>query len=134
MTYPRRLGLTGAICLAAMIGSGAAEAQPPGRKTSASAAPSPPKVFGGRVLEVDPKNTWFVMQGGGSKRYPRVRIQHDKKTRWTGIKAKAAKLKPGDSVRVNATLVKDITFKAVDVEVQDPNAQPVAGKLSGAVR
>jgi hypothetical protein len=85
--------------------------------------------FGGRVLSVDAKTGSFVMQGGGSKRYPRPRILHDKRTRWTGVRAKKLALKAGDSVRVEAVPEKDGAFRAVSIEVQAPERPPKAASF-----
>jgi hypothetical protein len=83
------------------------------------------KTFGGAVLEVHPAQRWFLMTGGASKKYPRVHITYDAKTRWTGVPLRGRALKVGERVQVIAT-PKGEVFRAQIVEVQDPNPRPGA--------
>jgi len=82
-----------------------------------------PKLFGGKVLEVHQKQHWFLMNGGASRKYPRVRILHDSKTKWTGVPLAGRALRLGEPVQVTAIPVGD-AFRAVNVLVLDPNAEP----------
>lgn len=88
-------------------------------------AQSPRKTFGGPVLEVHPEQHWFLMTGGASKKYARVHIVYDAKTRWTGVPLRGRALKVGERVQVIATPQGEV-FRAQIVEVQDPNPRPGA--------
>jgi hypothetical protein len=95
-----------------------------GGQLSALGGPAPrPKLFGGKVLEVHPDQHWFLMNGGASKKYPRIRIVHDRKTRWTGVPLRGRALRLGEPVQVTALPAGD-AFRAVNVLVLDPHAEP----------
>jgi len=82
------------------------------------------RTFGGKVLEVHAPDGWFLMQGGASKKHPRVKILLDKKTAWSGVPLKGKPLQVGQPVQVLAVPVRDETFRALSVEVIDPSAKP----------
>lgn len=81
------------------------------------------KTFGGAVVEAHPEQHWFLMTGGASKKYPRVRISYDGKTRWTGVPLRGRALKIGERVQVIASLQGEV-FRAQTVEVLDSEARP----------
>ena len=89
------------------------------------------KVFGGKVLESHAPENWFLMKGGASKKYARVRINVDKKTRWSGVPLKGQPLKEGDPVQVTGVPAADGAFRALTVEVLDPKAQPGGNAAKG---
>ncbi|MCC2668426.1 MAG: hypothetical protein K0Q72_897 [Armatimonadetes bacterium] len=82
------------------------------------------KTFGGKVLKSHAAAGWFVMKGGASKKYAQVRINFDKKTRWGGVPLKGRSLREGDPVQVIGVPAGDGAFRALTVDLQDPNAQP----------
>jgi len=106
-----------AVALAAGVGwvqdAGAAE----GRKMS----------FGGHVRETVPREKWFVMNGGSSKKYAQVKIRYDAGTKWSGLPRKGGVPAVGAPVRVECTEQKDGSWRAVSVWVQDPKDQPTQG-------
>jgi hypothetical protein len=63
------------------------------------------------------------MIGGASRKYAQVRINHDKKTRWTGMPLAGRALRLGERVQVTA-LPDGAAFRASNVLVLDPNAEP----------
>jgi len=85
-------------------------------------------IFGGKVLEVHQSQHWFLMNGGASRKYSRVRIHHDQKTRWTGVPLAGRALRLGEPVQVTVVPAGD-AFRAVNVLVLDPNARP-GGSIS----
>lgn len=85
-----------------------------------------PKLFGGKVLEVRQDQHWFVMNGGASRKYSRVRINYDAQTKWTGVSLGGRPLRLGEPVQVTATPQGD-AFRASVVLVLDPNATPAGG-------
>ena len=89
-------------------------------------ATAPEKMFLGRVLEVDPANKWFRMQGGGSKKYPRVKMVVEKSTRWLGQVPRPARVRTGDFVRARGPLLNGDTFRAVSVELLPKDERPIA--------
>jgi hypothetical protein len=90
-------------------------------------ATAAPRVFGGKVYEVDVAHHRFVMQGGGSKRFPRVTVLFDAKTKWSGLPRKSH-LRPAENVRVEVLPVQGqgATFRALTVFIQPP--QPIPSK------
>ena len=108
--------------------AGAGQQSPPPRP----AASSGPKVFGGKVLEANPSGGWFIMQGGASKRYARVKVLYDKQTHWSGMARADHKVRAGDAVRVNAVPDRDSAFRATSLELQQPNEHPSAAGIRGA--
>jgi len=101
----------------------------PGRLAAQQAS----KTFGGKVLEANGAGGWFIMQGGASKRYARVKILLDKRTKWTGVPRKEKTVRPGDNVRVVATSTPEGAFRATSLDLQDPQARPAAA-AAGRVR
>jgi hypothetical protein len=118
MSYAVSIALL--LMLLATVGSG---------PVRGGAAPTT-KTFGGKVLEVNDRERWFVMQGGASKRYARVKILVAKTTSWTGVASKRNKLRPGDPVRVVAAPDTETAFRAVSVQVLDPSEKPVGASPS----
>ncbi len=121
--------LPAALALLALTGC----RQPPEQISQAAAAapkPTGPKTFGGPVLEVNTKENWFVMRGGGSQRYARVKILLDKKTKWTGLPVENRMPKVNQVVRVQTAAPKGDDFPAVTVHVHDPNERPQLGGAS----
>lgn len=92
-------------------------------RVSATEGHPRPKLFGGKVLEVHQDQHWFVMNGGASRKYSRVRINYDAKTKWTGVRLDGRALRLGEPVQVTATPQGD-AFRASVVLVLDPNASP----------
>jgi len=90
--------------------------------------------FGGSVREANPREKSFVMNGGASKKYARVKVRYDDATKWTGLPRKAGMPAVGAPVRVECVEEKDGTFRAVSIRLQNPNEKPVGGKLSGSGR
>src|SRR2546426_378658 len=88
------------------------------------------KLFVGPVLQTNPREGWFIMRGGGSKRYARVQIRCDGKTQWSGIDIKQKKVKPGDPVRVTAVPDKAGRFRAITLHKIDPHQKPSMGRPS----
>jgi hypothetical protein len=88
-------------------------------------------IFGGKVLEVHQDQHWFLMNGGASRKYSRVRILHDAKTKWTGVPLAGRALRLGEPVQVTATPAGD-SFHATNVLVLDPNARPGGSGSTGA--
>jgi hypothetical protein len=82
-----------------------------------------PRVFGGVLYEVDAARRSFVMKGGGSRRFPRVTVLHDAKTKWSGLPRKQH-LRPGENVRVEVLPVQGATFRALTVFIQPPQPTP----------
>jgi len=96
----------------------------------ATPAPAASKVFGGKVLRINPKAKSFTLNVPASRKYPQVTVTVDGKTTWSGIVSRFQALKVGQVLTVNCTPVKDTTFKAVSVNVPDPNMKPSAGGSS----
>lgn len=91
--------------------------------SGADTRPTRPMIFGGKVLEVHQDQRWFLMNGGASRKYSRVRILHDLKTKWTGVPLAGRALRLGEPVQVTVVPTGD-AFRAVNVLVLDPNAVP----------
>ena len=99
---------------------------------TASHPPGPKKMmFRGNVKEAAPggKFTWFVMNGGGSKKYQRVKILVNPRTRWEGLGKKPRKLPMGAPVCVDGVQVSDLVFRATRIEGLDPEAAPNAARF-----
>lgn len=115
------------VALAAPAALGASGGSQARAKTT---APVKTRLFGGRVLKVDPRARLFIITGGASKRYPEVRVVHDKSTHWLGPVRNGQGLKPGDHVQVDVTEQAPGTFRAVTVRVRDPNIKPIPARAS----
>lgn len=104
-----------------------------GAPPSTASATYPPKkmMFRGNVKEVAPgaKFAWFVMNGGGSKKYQRVKILVNPRTKWEGLGKKPRKLPIGAPVCVDGVQVSDLVFRATRIEGLDPEAAPNAAKF-----
>lgn len=94
-----------------------------GSRVSATKGQPRPKLFGGKVLEVHQDQRWFLMNGGASRKYSRVRINYDAQTKWTGVPLDGRALQIGEPVQVTAT-PQGTAFRASQVLVLDPNATP----------
>lgn len=92
---------------------------------------SRPKLFGGKVLEIHADQHWFLMNGGASKKYARVRILHNAKTRWTGVPLAGRTLRLGEPVQVTAVPAGN-AFRALNVLVLDPHAVPGGSPIKRA--
>jgi hypothetical protein len=91
------------------------------------------RLFVGPVLVAQtgkPPLTQFVMRGGGSRKYARVRVVCDVKTQWSGIDFKGKRVKVGDPVRVTAVPARDGAFRAVTLTKLDPHEKPLLGAPS----
>jgi hypothetical protein len=74
----------------------------------------------------------FIMNGGASRKYARVRINLDKKTRWAGVPLQGRPLRVGEPVQVTGVPADGGAFRALIVDVQDPNARPGGNARKGS--
>lgn len=96
--------------------------KPPRKPLSGPPAPRP-MVFGGKVLEVHPKQHSFLLSCSSSRKYARVRIVHHVNTRWSGVPLEGRALRQGEPVQVTALPAGD-AFRAVNVVVLNPSVKP----------
>jgi hypothetical protein len=90
----------------------------------ASAMDPAPRIFGGKVLQSNAQQKWFLMSPGASKRYSQIKVVYDAKTRWTGPPAKLKRLAVGDFVSVTAASAANGAFRATMVRINDPKLRP----------
>jgi hypothetical protein len=97
----------------------------------ASAMDPAPRIFGGKVLQSNAQQKWFLMSPGASKRYSQIKVIYDAKTRWTGPPAKQKHLAVGDFVNVTVASAANGAFRATLVRINDPKQRP-AGMGGGS--
>ncbi|MBM3457825.1 MAG: hypothetical protein FJX77_04755 [Armatimonadetes bacterium] len=87
------------------------------------------KVFGGKVQEVNARRRSFVMNGGASKKYPKIQVYYGPGTRWSGLPRPSRTPKVGDPVQVEVELRQGMEFDALSIQLFDPNERPHAARI-----